>query len=403
MNFHRTCPAACLRMGLVLLLALGCASETTPSESRAPLRVGTSGDYAPFSLEAADGSLAGLDVALARAFAEDRGLRLELVRFRWPELQADLEAGRFDLAWSGVTIRPERSLRGRFSVPYLESGAVALVLAGASARRAEDLDRPGRLIAVNLGGHLERVARARFRLASVSPVDGNSNVLAELLEHRADAVITDTLEAAHWIAASDTPLRILGPFTRDYKAVWLRADKPELARDLDRWLIAREADGTLARMRGEAGIARARGSATPAAALEAALIERLSLIPFVAEAKRRSGGPVEVPDRERIVIEAGERAARLAAAEAGAPPLDEAGVSSFYRAQIEASKALQHEILAGPAAAGEPPDLAKEVRPALLRVGEKIAWLLVRAGLPADPWRSTAAGEQPRDEPGQHR
>ncbi|MCP5058568.1 MAG: transporter substrate-binding domain-containing protein [bacterium] len=366
MRFQQACRSACFRIGLVLLLALGCASEPTSRDTRPVLRVGTSGDYAPFSLEAADGALAGLDVALARAFAADRGLRLEFVRFRWPELQADLQAGRFELAWSGITIRPERSLRGHFSVPYLESGAVALVLAGASARRAGDLDRPGRLIAVNLGGHLERVARARFRLATVSPVDGNGDVLAELLEHRADAVITDTLEASHWIAASNTPLRVLGPFTRDYKAVWLREDQPELARDVDRWLVAREADGTLSRMRSEAGIVHAHGSAAPAAALEAALIERLSLIPFVAEAKRRSGGPVEVPERERIVTRAGERAARLAAVEAGVPALDEAGVTSFYRRQIEASKALQHEILAGPAATGDPPSLAEEIRPALL-------------------------------------
>ncbi|MCP5066104.1 MAG: transporter substrate-binding domain-containing protein [bacterium] len=386
------CPArrAPARIGLVLLLALGFACRLTPIDPEpngptASLRVGTSGDYAPFSLEALDGTLAGLDVALARAYATDRGLRLEFVRFHWPALQADLEAGRFEMAWSGVTVRPERSLTGRFSVPYLESGAIALVLENDPARRAPDLDRPERRIAVNRGGHLERVARASFPRATLLSIDKNRDVLGLLVERRADAVITDTLEAPHWIASSPVRLRALGPFTRDHKAVWLRADRPELARDVDRWLVAREADGTLSRMRSEAGISHAHDSAEPAAALEAALAERLGLIPFVAEAKRRSGRPVEVPERERIVIEAGVRAARAAAEDAGVPPLDTTGVSDFYRAQIEASKAMQQEILAGPAAAGEPPDLAEEIRPALLRMGEKIAWLLVRAGLPVDP------------------
>ncbi|MCP3987177.1 MAG: transporter substrate-binding domain-containing protein [bacterium] len=386
------CPArrAPARIGLVLLLALGFACRLTPIDPEpngptASLRVGTSGDYAPFSLEALDGTLAGLDVALARAYATDRGLRLEFVRFHWPALQADLEAGRFEMAWSGVTVRPERSLTGRFSVPYLESGAIALVLENDPARRAPDLDRPERRIAVNRGGHLERVARASFPRATLLSIDKNRDVLGLLVERRADAVITDTLEAPHWIASSPVRLRALGPFTRDHKAVWLRADRPELARDVDRWLVAREADGTLSRMRSEAGISHAHDSAEPAAALEAALAERLGLIPFVAEAKRRSGRPVEVPERERIVIEAGVRATRAAAEDAGVPPLDTTGVSDFYRAQIEASKAMQQEILAGPAAAGEPPDLAEEIRPALLRMGEKIAWLLVRAGLPVDP------------------
>lgn len=371
-----------LRISVVLLLGLACASTLPAADPRAALRVGTSGDYAPFSVKGENGTLVGFDVTLARAYAADRGLRLEFVRFRWPSLHADLETGRFDLAWSGVTIRPGRSLLGRFSVPYLESGAVGLVLEEDTATRVEDLDRPGQRIAVNRGGHLERVARARFPRASLAIIADNGDVLAELLEGRADVVITDTLEAPHWIAASPVPLRTVGPFTRDFKAVWLRADRPALARDLDHWLVARENDGTLARLRKEAGIADARAVAEPAAALAAAVEERLSLIPYVAASKRRSGAPVEVPEREQIVIDAGVRAAARAAKAAGMPPLDPAEVAGFYRAQIEASKALQREVLAGPATRGEPPDLANEIRPALLRVGEKIAWLLVRAGIP---------------------
>ena len=90
------------------------------------LRVGTSGDYAPFS-SGDGGSRAGFDIAVARAYAEERGLGLEFVRFRWPDLVRDLAAGRFDVAMSGVTVQPRRSLAGRFSVPVVESGAVLLM------------------------------------------------------------------------------------------------------------------------------------------------------------------------------------------------------------------------------------------------------------------------------------
>ena len=55
---------------------------------------------------------------------------------------------------------------------------------------------------------------------------------------------------------------------------------------------------------------------------------------------------------------------------------------ALFRAQIEAGKAVQAAVLARPAAGGAPLDLATELRPALTRVGERIAALLVE--LPAD-------------------
>jgi cyclohexadienyl dehydratase len=76
--------------------------------------VGTSGDYAPFSFPAPAtpegvGGFDGFDLVLARAYAEERGLQLELVRFSWPKLLGDLAGGRFEVAMSGITVRPERS------------------------------------------------------------------------------------------------------------------------------------------------------------------------------------------------------------------------------------------------------------------------------------------------------
>ena len=106
----------------VLALALGCAARPAAAPE---LRVGTSGDYAPFSVDEG-GALSGFDVAVARAFADDAGLALRFERFAWPALARDVAAARFTVAMSGVTVRPERSVVGRFSVPVARSGAVVL-------------------------------------------------------------------------------------------------------------------------------------------------------------------------------------------------------------------------------------------------------------------------------------
>ena len=91
---------------LPLFLIFACSNVSSRKDL---LRVGTSGDYAPFSV-LEDGHYAGYDVELARRFADAHDLELQFVPFVWSNLRSDLEAGRFDLAMSGVTIRKDRSL-----------------------------------------------------------------------------------------------------------------------------------------------------------------------------------------------------------------------------------------------------------------------------------------------------
>ena len=287
----------------LLLLGAGTASAEE-------LRVATSGDYAPFSVlgetreppvfagfdpsvaraytgfdPAVAGAYTGFDPAVARAYAADRGLELRWVRFRGPELLADLAANRFDVAMSGVTVRPERSVAGRFSVPVATSGAVALVFGDHRGGLAA-LDDPAVRVAVNPGGHLERVARSRFPLARFLVIPDNDAVLPALLAGRAAAAVTDTREAPHWLSGNPD-LRLLGPFTSDRKAYLVAQGRPDLATDLDGWLLEREADGTLAALR-RRHLGQTTGTATadPFSALLAAIDERLALMPFVAETNR---------------------------------------------------------------------------------------------------------------------
>ncbi len=370
-----------------LAAALLLLASSTPSRGEAParlvLRVGTSGDYAPFSSGDGD-SRSGFDIALARAYAQERGFTLEFVRFRWPDLVHDLAAGRFDVAMSGVTIRPGRSLAGRFSVPVVESGAVLLLREPERWTAAEQLDRPDLRIGVNAGGYLEQVAQEHFPRATRVAIADNASVRQALLAGELDAAVTDSLEAPQWRQGAEE-LGQTPAFTRDRKAYLVRADRPTLAADLDRWLLDREADGSLAKLRrehlGEAGETR---TATPLGALIAAMDERLALMPLVAAAKRKAGLPLEVPEREAVVLEAAVTGTREAAVRAGVAPLPEAAVRDVFAAQLAAAKEVQWNALHDPGFLPEQPipDLDSQLRPALLRIGEQIATLLV--ALPPD-------------------
>ena len=361
-----------------------------------PLRVGSSGDYAPFSIESGDagGELRGFDVALARAYAEDRDRPLELVRFRWPRLLADLEAGRFDVAMSGVTVRPDRSVAGRFSVPVAETGALVLARGTDRWRSLEDLDRSRVRIGVNAGGHLERVARIRFSRATLIAIPDNASVLRAFEEGQVDAVVTDTAEAPAWEGDAGDVVR-LGPFTRDRKAFLVRADADELAADLDGWILERERDGTLARLRREHLGASGQPLATPLSALLAAVDERLSLMPIVAVVKRSAGVPLEVPEREEIVLDRATTSALAAAHRADVRAPSSLDIRSFFRVQMEAAKQVQRKAVQDAAYAPDSPlpDLDRDLRPALLRIGERIARLSILLPGNLEPASVRAAAE----------
>lgn len=317
------------------LLAVLVVASLAGCSLRSPLRVGSSGDYPPFSLVDAAGVERGFDVELAERFARDSGRSLERVRFTWPNLVDDVTAGAFEVAMSGVTVRADRALRLRFSRPYAVTGAVVVVArarGGALATRAA-IDRPEVRLAVNRGGHLERVTRAHFHQAQIVPVDDNTTLVAVLLAGEVDAVVSEELEARTW--PQEQVLR-LPPFTRDRKAYAVAPQQAAMLGPLNDWLDAREADGWLADQRrrwfGASAAMTRRASCWEAIA--AAIDLRLQLMPAVAAAKRAAGLPLEDPAQE-------ERVLTLARASAAAIGLDAAATVHLFRSLITAAKELQ--------------------------------------------------------------
>src|SRR5262245_57891851 len=61
-----------------------------PGSTQPTLRIGTSGDYAPFSKAGS-----GFDIAVAGNMIKDLGYRIEWVTFAWPELGARIKADAF--------------------------------------------------------------------------------------------------------------------------------------------------------------------------------------------------------------------------------------------------------------------------------------------------------------------
>jgi len=287
---------------LALLLAAACG------EPRPVLRIGTSGDYAPFSRDGA-----GFDVDVAERMAGDLGYAIEWVAFRWPELEQRVARNDFDVVMSGVTWRPERALVGHLSRAVAAGGPCLL---GAAA--------PQRL-AVNRGGFLESWARESFPGADLRTVDDNRSLPDLLARAEVDAIVTDSFELAAFRgpgqAAHCQP-------PRERKVYWVApARAADLGPALDRWLAEHEAQLDRLRVR-HFGAAAPRGEVDHVVDL---LARRLALMPEVARAKRARGQPVEDAAREQRVL-------ADAAASAAAAALDPAAVRELFALQIELAR-----------------------------------------------------------------
>src|SRR5262249_8612637 len=146
------------------------------------------------------------DVAIAEAYARDRDRPLELVTFAWPDLERRLKAGDFDVAMSGVTVRGDRLAVAPMTAAVARASAVLVVPRSPRGRRGAD--RPDFVVAVNRGGHLERVARARLPRAKIVAVDDNRALPAMLRSGEVDGVVTDSLELQSFTAHGEPAPRV---------------------------------------------------------------------------------------------------------------------------------------------------------------------------------------------------
>ncbi|MFE8033916.1 gamma subclass chorismate mutase AroQ [Thiohalocapsa marina] len=213
------------------------------------LRVGTTFDYAPFSaLDPDAGQPTGIDIDLAHRLADSLGVRLELVRTRWPSLMEDLLADRFDVGLSGISRTLLRQRQAFFSTPYHRGGKVALGRCQDQRRLASlaAIDQPGVRVVVNPGGTNQAFVESHLTQAPVRVHADNTTLFLELVAGRADVLFTDLIEARLQRQRHPELCLLAGGATlsEQDKAVLLPPD-PALKFYVDHWLETLQRDAVL--------------------------------------------------------------------------------------------------------------------------------------------------------------
>lgn len=184
------------------------AASATPTESRLDtilkqgvIRVGTTGDYKPFTyLNPETKQFEGHDIDAALKLGEALGVKVVFVKTSWPTLMSDLLTDKYDIGMGGITRTFDRQKKAHFSPGYILFGKSPLIRASDKNRfrSFSDIDQTGVKVGVNPGGTNERFVRANIKNAQIVLHKNNLEIPGMVAGGQVDVMITDSIEAIRY-------------------------------------------------------------------------------------------------------------------------------------------------------------------------------------------------------------
>jgi polar amino acid transport system substrate-binding protein len=157
------------------------------------LIVGTAASMPPLNMTTKDGEVIGLEIDLARSFANAMEVKLSLSRMRFNELLPALEKGQVDMVLSAVTMTPQRNLKVAFVGPYFASGKSVLT----KKKNVELVDEiskmnnPDKVLVALKGSTSQMFVERLIPKAKLVLADNYDQAVAALRNDQAVAMVAD--------------------------------------------------------------------------------------------------------------------------------------------------------------------------------------------------------------------
>ena len=206
MNFSFRIPYLTVKIAAIALL-VSCTHSATPepdaAEELSVLRVGNEADFPPFSQKNADGTLTGIDIDVANAICEKMEVECEFVINEWSSIIPSLNAGKYDVIISSVSITDERQQQVLFSKPYLGGNEYAIVAEKGVTLEPTAEGLAGRKICVIKNSSSVEWLETYAPEAEILQYDGSATAKTDLLAGRCDGWMEG--KVALYSAVIDTP------------------------------------------------------------------------------------------------------------------------------------------------------------------------------------------------------
>lgn len=159
-------------------------------------------NFAPMGFKEGD-EIVGFDIDLAREVIENKmGKKLEVQPISWENKEAELNTGKIDVIWNGLTINPERLQNMAFTDPYMQNFQAIVVRGDSNITTKEQLN--GKNIAMQKESTaVDAFDKSGIQANKTIELPDNVACLNELKTGRVDAVIMDSVVANYYLSRGD--------------------------------------------------------------------------------------------------------------------------------------------------------------------------------------------------------
>lgn len=208
--------------------------------------LGLDATFKPMGYTDENGEIVGFDIDVAKEVCNRLGVKLVKQPINWDTLTTDLNVGKCDCVWNGLSINEERQEKMNLSEPYMKNAMVFVVKGDSTVAKMDDLK--GKKISVQNGSSAQTILEnsAIKDDITISPIATNVEALQQLELGVVDAVFLDEVVADYEIKNSGKDyMKLAEGLEEEQYAIAFRKNDQALRDAVQKTLGEMKADGKL--------------------------------------------------------------------------------------------------------------------------------------------------------------
>ena len=231
------------------------ASETASTETAASsseektLTMATNVAFPPYEFYENE-KPAGIDVEIATAICEKLGYKLDIMDIEFGAILGAVSSGKADFTMAGLTVTDERKQSVDFSDAYAMAQLAILANADSGVASIDDLNQPGKKVAVKTGSTGDVYATKNLTNAEIVRLADESACVTEVVQGKADGFLYDQLTIyRNHQANPDTTEAVFIPFQdAEEWGIAVKKGNTELLDQLNAFIAQSKTDGEFDRL-----------------------------------------------------------------------------------------------------------------------------------------------------------
>lgn len=206
--------------------------------------LGLDATFKPMGYTNENDEIVGFDIDCAEEVCARLGVKLVKQPIDWDTKEQDLDSGKIDCIWNGMSINASRQEVMNLSEPYMKNEMVFVVTAGSAIASQADLD--GKTVAVQSGSTAQEILENAGLNITENALATNVECLQQLELNLVDAVFMDSVVANYEIKESGKDYVLLSDGLEEEEyAIGFRKNDQALRDKVQQTLSEMKADGKL--------------------------------------------------------------------------------------------------------------------------------------------------------------